>query len=317
MSEELAAEAAPEVEISAEESTEELGSEGLLESEGEGEESLELSEDDASELQEELIRTLNLKVDGEDFTEELPFGITKDQVEYFTKQAQLAKMSNKRAQESADLRKVDIQRNQEIQDFMSAFKSDPGAMLEQMGISAKEFSEEFLEKEVELMQMSEEDRKILDLQNELESLKKREDDTKRESEVKQQEALRDKYAAEYEKDLMSALDTSDLPNNPELILRMNQYMKVALENGIDLSFADLIPLVSDNVNSELTKLLASTPIEKLVSMLGEDKVKGIRNSGRKKKIAPPTASSVQDTSSGNSNNKPKAKKNMSDFFRNL
>jgi len=318
MSEEAAAvEAAPEV-IESEGEILEEGSEELADSgEIELSEDAELSSDDVEELKAELTRTLNLKVDGEDFTEELPFDATPEMLEYLTKQAQLAKMSNKRAQESADLRKVDNQRNIDIQNFIEAIKNDPAKMLSELGIDAREFSEEFLEKEVEKMQMSEEDRKIMELQDELTSIKKREDDSKRESEIREQEALRDKYAVEYEKDLLAALDTSELPNNPELILRMNQYMKIALENGIDLNFSDIIPLVSNNVNSELSKLLSSTPIEKLISMLGDEQLKGIRKSGRKVKVAPPSAGSIKDTGAGKSEDKPRAKVSMDDFFRNL
>ena len=98
---------------------------------------------------------------------------------------------------------------------------------------------------------------------------------------------------------------------------MNQYMRVALENGIDLNFSDILPLVSNNVNTELEKLLSSTPIDKLVAMLGEDKVKGIRNSGRKKKVAPPTANSVKDTGAGKTADSKQTRKNMSDFFNSL
>ena len=318
MSEEAAAvEAAPEV-IESEGEILEEGSEELADSgEIELSEDAELSSDDVEELKAELTRTLNLKVDGEDFTEELPFDATPEMLEYLTKQAQLAKMSNKRAQESADLRKVDNQRNIDIQNFIEAIKNDPAKMLSELGIDAREFSEEFLEKEVEKMQMSEEDRKIMELQDELTSIKKREDDSKRESEIREQEALRDKYAVEYEKDLLQALDSSELPNNPELILRMNQYMKIALENGIDLNFSDIIPLVSNNVNSELSKLLSSTPIEKLISMLGDEQLKGIRKSGRKVKVAPPSAGSIKDTGAGKSEDKPKTRQSMSDFFKNI
>lgn len=318
MSEEAAAvEAAPEV-IESEGEILEEGSEELADSgEIELSEDAELSSDDVEELKAELTRTLNLKVDGEDFTEELPFDATPEMLEYLTKQAQLAKMSNKRAQESADLRKVDNQRNIDIQNFIEAIKNDPAKMLSELGIDAREFSEEFLEKEVEKMQMSEEDRKIMELQDELTSIKKREDDSKRESEIREQEALRDKYAVEYEKDLLAALDTSELPNNPELILRMNQYMKIALENGIDLNFSDIIPLVSNNVNSELSKLLSSTPIEKLISMLGDEQLKGIRKSGRKVKVAPPSAGSIKDTGAGKSEDKPRTKVSMTDFFNKL
>lgn len=279
-------------------------------------EALEQGEEAAEDLKAELIRTLNLKVDGEDFTEELPFDATPEMVEYLTKQAQLAKMSNKRAQESAELRKNDIQRNQDIQDFMEYIKENPGEALGKLGIDVKDFSEKQLEKEVEKMQMTDEERKISELQEELESIKKREDDAKSASDAREQEALKDKYAAEFEKDLLGALDESAMPNNPEIVQRMNQYMRVALQNGIDLSFGDIIPLVSQSVNSELERLISSTPTDKLIKMLGEDQVKGIIGS-RKKKVAPPTASSVKDTASGDKTEKKRSKVNMKDFFNSL
>lgn len=271
----------------------------------------------AEDLKAELIRTLSLKVDGEEITEELPFDVTPEQAEYLTKQLQLAKMSNKRAQEAADLRKTDIQRNQDIQDFMEYIKTNPSEALSKLGIDVKDFSEKELEKEVEKMQMTDEEREIAELRSELESRKRAEDEAKSTAEEREQEVLRDKYAAEFEKDLLGALDSSQMPNNPEIVQRMNQYMRVALQNGIDLSFQDIIPLVSESINTELERLVSSTPTDKLIKMLGEENVKKIAGS-RRKKVAPPTANSVSDTAAGKSSEKKDKKKvRMDDFFRNL
>jgi len=272
---------------------------------------------DLSEAQVELIRKLTLKVDGEEIIEELPFDVTPEQAEYLKKELQLSRMSNKRAQEAADLRKKDAERERDLSSFMEYIQANPKEFLEKTGMNVKEFAEQVLEAEVEKMSMTAEERKILELQEQLEEKIKAEADAKAQSELEKQENLRNQYAAEYETDLMKAIETSGLDKNPEIISRMTQYMRVALEQGIDLSFSDIAPLVIESVNLQLNKLVGNMSIDQMIAAMGEDKVKQIIGTRKKVKKAPPTASSIKDTAAGKVGQKKVVKKNMTDFFKSL
>lgn len=292
------------------------------------EEAEELAEElDAAETDEEReevvekIRKLKLKVDGEEFEEELPFDATPEMVEYLTKQIQMAKMGQKRAQETADFKKKDVRREEELSSFLDTLKTNPEAILSQMGIDPKKFAEDVLTKEVELMEMSEEERKIHELTQELEEIKVKEKSEKEARETAEAKALADKYAVDFEKDLISAIDDSDLPNNPYVINKMIQMMKTAVDMKIPLSFAELVPLVADDRMTDIKDMIGRMSADDLLGLLHEDKVKEIvtkRLPSEKKKV-PPTAETIVDTGEVTEDQPWRTKKdgNVGDFFDNL
>lgn len=316
MSNEVAAEAVDAVESDVNESpeidsTEEIEGEELESSEGE------------QELQEELaqqIKRLKLKVDGEEIEEELPFEVSPEQAEWLQKELQLARVANKRMQESADLRKKDMATQRDIESFIQALKTNPIEILEQMGIDTKDMSEKRLQEEIKKMEMTDEERRIAELQKELQDLKSKEEAAKKQMELQEQERLRNQYAAEYERDLLDAIDHSGLPKNPEVIQRLAQYMHSALKLGIDLNFKDLIPLVQESLQNDMMSLLGSLPIEQIMKVLGDDNISKIvgKKAHKLGKKAPITPKSIQDTGTKKDKDDPFAKKykkvNMEDFF---
>lgn len=294
--------------------------------EGTQEAAAEIKEEAPAELQAELVKKiqeLELKIDGETVKEKLPFEVTEEQAKWLQKELQLARAANKRMQEAAELRKKDIATQEEIQGFLQALKQNPIEILESMGIDTKDMSEKRLQAEIEKMQMTEEERKIAELQKELQELKSKEEAAKKQAELMEQEKLKSQYAAEYERDLINAIDSSGLPKNPEIIQRLAQYMHTALRLGIDLNFKDLIPLVQQSIQSDLTSLLGSLPIEQIMQILGDGNIQKIIGSKKPavSKKAPVTPKSVQDTATKKDKEdpfKPKFKTgNLDDFFRNL
>lgn len=277
----------------------------------------EITEEEKEQV-EEVIRKLTLKVDGEEMEEELPFDVTPEMAEYLQKKLQLAAVSNKRMQESAELKKQEIERNAELENFMQVLQSNPEIILEQMGMDTKEFAEKILTKEVELMEMSPEERKILELQTELEKIQKDNEVKQKEAEDIRLEGMRNQYAAEFERDLTDAIENSDLPNNPEIINRMTGMMRVAIENEIDLSFKDLVPVVKDELQTDLNSIIGSMPDDVIKSLIGDERLAKFIPKKVVAKEAPPTSSSIEQT--GKKTDKEESKlrsKNINDFFRSL
>lgn len=308
------------------ETPEDISIESDLEVESEGSQELsseQLSEQETEEPSDsevaEMIKTLKLKVDGEIITEELPFEVSPEHAEYLQKQLQLAKMAQKRAQETAELRKLDQSKAQQVEEFLAALKGNTKGVLEEMGLDVREFAEKVLEEEVQRMEMSEEERKILDLQEQLKKHQEKEEEAQRKAELAEQERVRDQYAAQYEKDLMSAINDNAMMNDPEIISRMTNLMRIALQNGIDLSFNDLAPIVEEEINASITKLARSKSPEQILKLLTEDQIKSLISSQKPKKEAPPTASSIKDTGAKAKKDDGPVKKtvSMNDFFKNL
>jgi hypothetical protein len=245
------------------------------------------------------IKQLKLKVDGVELIEDLPFEVTPEQAEYLKKELQMSKMSQKRAQEAADLRKSSSKREQELNQFLELLKDKPELILQQMGKDPVALAEQWLQAEVEKMQMDPKDKRIMELEAEMKRVQEMESTAKKAKEEAQAKSLRDKYAADYEKDLMEAMQIGQLPNSPHLINKMVDYMAVAMKAGVDVSFKDLIPLVQEERKIELKPFIEGLSVDELLSLLSEAKVNDlIIKKTPKKKVAPPTAQNVtKDTSS--------------------
>jgi len=112
------------------------------------------------------IRELKLKVHGEELTEELPFEIEEDPevVEYLTKQLQLSKAAQRAMQEKSTFEK-------QVGQFFQDMKSNTKAKLIELGIDPKEFAAQVIEEEIKKAQMSPEQLKQMELEQELARLR--------------------------------------------------------------------------------------------------------------------------------------------------
>jgi hypothetical protein len=245
----------------------------------------------------EMIKQLKLKVDGEEVIEELPFEVTPEQAEYLKKELQMSKMSQKRAQEAAELRKKDLHRDAQLEEFINTLKSNPDLILEQMGIDVNQFAEGVLAKEVEKMQMTPEERELAELREELAKIKEAEAKAKEEAELREQEVLRDKFAAEYEKNLIDSIEANGLPNSPHIINQLVSMVSEAHKNGLDLDFADVAPLVKEEYEADVRRRVSGLSTEDLLSILTEDSLSELvaKAMPEEKKEAPPTVEDIVDT----------------------
>jgi len=266
-------------------------------------------------------KKFNIKVDGKQLDKEIDLGNEAEVIKIL----QMAEMAQSRAKEAADLRKTDLQKTQEMEQFLAALKNDPRSVLEYMGHNVPELADKILQEEIKKMQMSPEEKERQAMKEELQKLKEEKDQFEKSAKEKEAQALRAKYAAEYEKDLVTALDSASLPKNPEVVTRMTNMMKIALANKIDISFSDLIPIVKEEMNKDLKALLASLKSEEVEQILGEEMLKGINSRRRKAqeaakaKEAPPIAQQIKDATPAKVQEKVEEKKkiNARDFFKSL
>ncbi len=257
------------------------------------------------------IRKLKLKYEGK----EEDFDLDMDNNEELVKHLQLSKMSQKKAQESAQLKK-------EVEQFFSLLKKDPKRVLSDpsLSIDIKKFAEDIINEEIENMQKTPEQKELAKAQKELEDIKaklKEEQDAKDSAEKARFE---EQMAVELDRDIEQALSSNEMPKSPIYVKRMAEYMMLALNNGIDLKPKDVIKLVKKDVDEEIKKFFEASPDEVLEGLVGKDRITKMR----KKQIAQAkqsvvTANSVKPTGAAD---KPKApvKKDpiqFKDFFKKL
>lgn len=203
------------------------------------------------------------------------------------------KMATRRAQEAAQMRK-------QAQEVLELAKSDPVAFLQHPSIGAdvKKLFQSHLQRELEMQQMSPDQRELAELRLQYEAEKKHRESY--EQQRKQEEGQRqvDYYRQEYDKSASAALAESGLPRTPTTLRRMAELQMKNLKMGLDLEPSQLTSIVREEIAAEQVEILKSLSGEQLHKMLGEETGKKLReyDLSRLKTTAPVVPAAEQPVS---------------------
>ena len=258
---------------------ESVDSKEAVESEGVEGEELEASEEEESkdpkaakkdpkktkEL-EKRIKKLKLKVDGQEIDEDFDL----DDEERLVRELQMSKMGQKRAQEKAQLEK-------EISKFMEALQKDPLSLLQaELGMNTDQIIEEYINKQIEQAKKSPEQIEREKLEAELKQIR---DEREREKQTAKEHELARLQQQEFERyDMLmdQALTKSNLPRNPLYVKKIADYMLAAVEAGYDVTPEDVIPLVQQELQDDLSEMFKVLPEEMIEKMLGDQVLNKLR-----------------------------------------
>jgi hypothetical protein len=259
------------------------------------------------------IRKLQLKVDGLDLSEDLPFDLPDDPVarEYMVKQLQMAKMGSKRAQEYSQLEK-------EVRSLIEGAKGNPRKLLKDLSIDAKKLAAEIIEEEITNANKSPEQLEQEKLKEELKALKEEREKEKEENKKKEFERIQTNAFEKYDSMITIALDKSNLPKEPYVVNKMADYMLIGLKAGYDVTPEDCMSLVQDEMKADIQKMISAMPDEVLEAYIGKDVFSRVRkkNLAKVKEAAALTGGkklTETGTSTPKTDNKEK-KMSIKDFF---
>lgn len=176
---------------------------------------------------------------------------------------QARQVSAKRFEEAARVMK-------NAQRFIQLLKQDPAQVLPHLGIDPKAWAKQYILKEIELAQMSPEEKKYHDA---MEKMKALEDEKKQreEADTAAKEAeLRKHFDTEYTKDIIAGLESVGLPRTPATVKRIAYYLHEGLKRGLRLKAAQVAPLVRDDYKREMQELFGALPEKELLNVVGED-----------------------------------------------
>jgi len=249
-----------------------------------------------------MIKALKLKIDGQEYDEQLPFEVdenNKEQIEYLKRHLQMSKVSQKRMNEAAMTRK-------QAESFIEALQNDPMKVLSNPKLMGEEkfakLAEEFLSKKLQDQMMSPEERNHRDREEKLKRYEEQEQSSKKDAETKQIEELQNHYQESYTKTITEALETSSLPKNPFTVKRMAQLLQQNIKHGLDLEPKYLAQLVKEDYQKELASLIGNSNPEQIIAMFGEDTVNKLRKhdlAAMKAKLGPQHTRITQQMDSGN------------------
>lgn len=206
------------------------------------------------------------KADGQEIEEEL------DETE-ITNRLSLAKAAHKRMQEAAKTTK-------QVEQFIERLKNDPISILTNdklMGQQKfREIAEQFLIKQLELEQMSPEQKRFMENENKLKEYERKEQERVKAEEAQKMQELERHWANQYEQTIISALQSSELPKNQYTVKRMAELLQKNLAMGLDLEPQQLAQLVREDYMLEHKSLIKDATPEQLLAIFGEDVVNKIR-----------------------------------------
>lgn len=295
-----------------EESSEEAEEESKPEGKAEGKE--KAVENLSSKEQKQLAKNLkkyNLKVDGKESEEEVDL----NDDEGMTKRLQLAKASQKRMQEATELRKA-------AEEFIDMLKTNPRKVLTDpnIGIDLKKLAMEIINEEAENAAKSPEQQEKEKLQKELEELKSKYEKDEKDRKDREFSRLQAEHEEKIQSDIESALKTNELPKTPYTVRKMAEMMMLALQNDIDLSPKDLVPLLRKQMSSDFKEFIGASSDDILEEIIGKERISGLRKKNvakvKNQQVAQ-TANSVKSTGKAEvkADKKDSKKIEMKDFLR--
>lgn len=235
------------------------------------------------------LKSLRIKVDGQEFDEQLPFELdpsNKEAVDYMRKQLQFAKVSQKRMGEKAQL-------ENEVRQFLDQLKKDPKKLLTDptYGVDVKRLAAQIIEEEIANSQKSPEQLAKEQLEKELKDLKDQREREKTEYEKREFERLQQTEFERYDTLMTQALEKSDLPKSAYVIKKMADLMKVGLQEGLDVSPDDVLPLVREEILEDIRQMAQAMPLETIEKLFGGDILTKIRKKNVAKAKASPQTNS--------------------------
>lgn len=277
-------------------------------------------EDDGSDLEEDVKKTLTkaekkawkLKVGDKDIE------ITDENE--MIKRAQMGYSAEAKWQEAAKMRK-------QVEGFIGLLQKDPSAALEKLGFNVDEIMEKRIERRIEDMKKTPEQLELEKLRSAHEEMLSTREQERQEAHTRQLEQMQNQYAVQIENDISDALNAPDfgLPKSPYFIKRIADVMIYGLKNKRDITAKQAANIVRDEVKGELQQMYALTPDEAFEQLVGKDRL----NKYRRGKIKKPTRqveqpspmSDVRSTGTSELNAKAESKEakkvRSRDFFKNL
>lgn len=224
------------------------------------------------------MKKLKLKVDGQEIEQEFDM----NDEEAIREELQMARVARKRMQEYSELQK-------EVGTFIDALKKNPRKALSNpnIGVDVKELAARIIEEEIAESRKSPEQIERERLQIELQAMKEERDREKAEDQARQMDRLKEQEFERIDMQIDQALQTTDLPKEPYVVKKIAEYMLLGFAEGKDVTPADVLPLVREEILSDIRHLAEVLPEDALQEIFG-DVIKKVRKANvakAKQKVA--------------------------------
>jgi len=228
--------------------------------------------------------------------------------------AQLGLAANEKFQQASE-------KIRQAEAIVELLQTNPEKALTRLGFDIREMAENYLRQELEKEVLTDEQRKVLELEQKLAEYEEEKKYKEEQEKANRIAELQRHYEAELSDKIINAIETYKLPKNERTISRIAEKLYVALESGYEIDPINIAPLVKQEIEEELKGMYGTLDVDDMLSLLGEDNLKKIREHELKKvkEKAPqnPTKTTPVATAVPEENSAPKSKKAVRDFFKEL
>lgn len=258
------------------------------------------------------VKELKFKSHGKDVSEVLPFEIPEEHMDYLVKKFQLSDAAQQAMQENSTNKK-------RVEQFFDSFQKDLKGSLVNMGVDPKKFAAEIIEEEIKRQQMTPEQKELEQLRSDK---KKLEDERKQEKEDADKRELENLQKMEYtkiESQITDAISKTTLPKQPYVVKRVAEYLLMANQANIEVSAAEVMPLVEADIKGALQTLISALGEDAVEDFIGKDIFNKVRKRNvAKAKSAPVTPATAKgqtkEVSQKAESKEPTQKKTFKEFF---
>lgn len=284
----------------------------------------ESQEQNAQEVQVSAPQTTNnsvkkfkLKVDGQEFDEEIDLSNEAELV----KRLQLAKVAHKRMNEAAEYRKNYEDAETLVANFLEQLKSDPLSILKngEFGIDTESLRDALVKEAEERAKKTPEQLELEKYRSKVESLEKERQEAEAEKQRLEVERLNTEAANELASAVEKAVENGDLPKSKYLTAKMMDLAHIAWKAGIDVPVMELIPVAKKMYLEDMKDMLGKLPDEMIESLVTGERIASIRKKkiAELKKMQATKPIKVEDVASSSREEKESKKMTTSEFFKNL
>lgn len=199
---------------------------------------------DVSKKKEPIDKSFEIKVNGKNYK------LTEKEIITL---AQKASGAEKKFQEAAELREKMVK-------TFEYMKENPIDMLAKLGIDVRDVAENYLLSQYERESMSEEQRKVYELEEKLKRYEEEKLNNEKTQTERETEAIALKYQNEITERIVDTLSKTNIPKTENTVKRMAMYIKTGIEEGMslsDISFEKVAELVKNDYIRELSDVIGT------------------------------------------------------------
>ena len=210
-----------------------------------------------------------------------------------------------------------------VDNLIHQLKSDPFAVISELGLNPEEIARKHLEKIVEDRQKSPEEKEREELRQKLQKYEQQMQEEKGRREELEYQQLNNEAKMNLENEVLEALERNpDLPKTPKVMREIGNVMQMFIKQGMDdLSVEDVIPTVKHRLQREFNELIGSfgDRMDLFEQYIGKQNLEKYRNKKLEtmKNRPAPIEKKVTQTTRNTEVSKPKPKVSLEKWLRGL